>query len=214
MAKTGTGVFSKVFLHNDLYNTTEAEMKELENWKSDPSVRRDTKRVFRPLFNNIQKEKAEAREFNGNVVIRLVGRKDYAGLILLSKRVCHTGKHTGIIRFNEEAIEVRMNEGVTFVATTESGFVVGLSSILIGEVDGAKCGYEFLIMVSRLFQRKGIAEKLFDHTIRWSRENNLTHINATPFSDEGYKFAQSQCNLRQDIECSLNRFGVSSFNLK
>jgi GNAT superfamily N-acetyltransferase len=208
------GAFTKVFLDHDLYNTTEEEMNELENWPDDETVRNEAKGIFRPLFDSIQREKTEARQFSNNIVIRIAKKKDYPGLIILSKRVSHTCKHTGIISFNERSLDVRFRGGIVIVATTQSGFIVGASSFLIDDVNGNKCGYEFLIMVSQMFQRKGIGRKLFDATIDWAQKHNLSHINSTTFSDEGYELADSICKNRKDLECAPNRFGVSSFIIK
>ena len=208
------GAFEKIFLNNDLYNATEEEIMELEKWSTDPSVRKDTKRIYRPLFEDIQMERLETSMFTGELIIRLAEKKDFQDLIRFSRRVIHTGERTGIKKFTVEDLNVRLNEGMMFVATTLSGYIVGVTTMLVGELEGRKCGYESITMVSRLFRRKRIGEKLFDRRIEWARNNELTHINTRRLGEDGIKFLEAMEQEGKDLEFVLNRLGTSSIIIR
>ena len=205
--------FTKVFLKNDLYNATEEEIIELEN-SSDPTVKRETREIFRPIFQDIQREKLEANEFVGELIIRPAEEKDFEEIIRLSKRVNRTGDKTGIRSFSLDDLNCTINEGIMFVATTLSGYIVGVSSMLVGDYEGKKCGYEFTAMVSKLFRHKKVAEKLFNKLINWARNNSLTHINTRRLSEEGFKFLKAIEEKRKDLEFVLNKYGTSSIIIK
>lgn len=204
--------FAKVFIRHDLYDATEEEIKELEN-SLDPTVRRETKDIFRPIFDDIQKEKVKTR-FTGEVVIRPARKGDFEDIIRLSRRVNWTDNRTGIRSFSLEDLNVTLKTGIMFVATIPFGYIAGVSSMLVGDYKGKKCGYESTTMVSRLFRRKGIGQKLFYKRIEWAGRNNLTHINTRHLSEEGFEFLKAIQRKRQDLEFVINRFGTSSIIIK
>lgn len=201
--------FEKIFIKHDLYNTTEEEISELEN-SIDPTVQRETKGIFRPIFEDIRREKLEASEYAGELVIRHAEKKDFEGIIRLSRRVNLTEERTGIRSFSTADLDCTINDGIMFVAATHSGFIVGVSSILVGDLEGKKCGYDFTTMVSRLFRRKMIATRLFNTLIDWARKNGLTHINTRGASKDGFRFLKAVERKRKDLKFAINRFGTSS----
>lgn len=206
--------FEKVFLNNDLYNATEDEIASLEKWPTDSSVRRDARKLYRPLFEDIKRERLETSKFTGELILRLAEKKDFQDLICFSRRVNHTGEETGIKSFTMEDLDIRIKKGVLLIATTQSGYVIGVSTMLVGELGGKKCGYESITMVSRLFRRKGIGKQLFDKRIEWARSNGLTHINTSQLSEDGFKFLEAMEGKREDLEFVLSRFGTSSIIIK
>ena len=201
--------FTKIIVNHDLYNATEEEIIELEN-SIDPVVQKDTRKIFRPLFDDIQREKSEASEYTGELINRVAEKKDFDGIIRLSRRVNWTDDRTGIRSFSTADLNCTINKGIMFVATTHSGYIVGVSSILVGDLEGKKCGYEFTTMVSRLFRRKMIAARLFNKIIDWAQKNSLTHINTRHLSEDGFGFLKAIEQKRKDLKFLLNRFAKSS----
>lgn len=204
--------FNKIFRKKDLYDVTEEEIIELEN-SLDPTIKRETREIFRPIFEDIQKEKKEANEFVGEIIKRPGKKKDFEGIIRLSKRVNWTDDTTGIRSFNLDDLNHTINEGIIHVATTLSGYIIGVSSMLVGDYEGKKCGYEFTMMVSKLFRLKKVGEKLFNKSIDWARNNYLTHINTRHLSEDGFRFLKAIERKRKDLEFVINKYGTSSIIL-
>ena len=202
-----------LFFKKSLYEATEEEIIELET-HDDPLVNKEAKNYSRPMFEDIQREKREAKSFKGKLVIRTVEKKDFEGLIRLSRRVNWLDDNTGIRSYSLEDLRVTINEGIMFVATTISGFIIAASSMLVGDINGKKCGYESTTQVSKLFRRKGVAEKIFTKRIDWARKNEFTHINTRGLSEDGFKFLKAIERKRKDLEFVINRYGISTISLK
>lgn len=79
------GAFEKIFRNHALYNVSKAEIVELEN-SDDQTVQRETKEIFRPIFDDIQKERTEAQGYSG-ITIRLAEKHDFEDIIALSRRI-------------------------------------------------------------------------------------------------------------------------------
>lgn len=198
-----------VYFNKSIYEATEEEIIELEN-HSNSLFSKEATDYIRPIFEDIQIEKSEVKEFVGDLIIRLGEKKDFEGLIRFSRRVNLTGDKTGIRSYSIEDLNVTMSGGVMFLATTLSGYIVGVSSILIAESNGNKFGHEFTIMVSKLFRRKKVAENLFYKLIEHSRNIDLTDISTKSLSVEGLQFFDAMKQKRQDLEFGINRYGGTS----
>ena len=205
--------FTKILRKHDLYGATEEEIIELEN-SPDPTIERETKKIFRPIFEDIQRERVEANAFTGELIIRQAKEEDFEGIIRLSRRVNWTTDNTGIRSFSVDDLNYTVNQGEMFVATTDSGYIVGVSSMLVGDLDGKKCGYESTTMVSKLFRRRKVGTRLFNKRINWARNNGLTHINTRHLSEEGFKFLKLIEQKRKDLRFALNKYGTSSILIK
>ncbi len=201
--------FKKIIINQDLYNATEEEIVELEN-SLDSTVERETREIFRPLFDDIQKEKSEAGQSAGGLIVRPAEKKDSEGIIRLSRRVNITGETTGFRTFSSDDLDRIMEEGMMLLATTRSGYIVGCSSVLVGDLEGKKCGYEFTTMVSKLFRRRQIATELFNKLIDWAQKEGFTHINTRHVSDDGFGLLKAIEQKRKDLKFILNRFVKSS----
>ncbi|MDH5690221.1 MAG: GNAT family N-acetyltransferase [Candidatus Bathyarchaeota archaeon] len=205
--------FIKIFHKHDLYGAEEDEITDLEK-SPDPTVERETREIFRPLFEDIQRERLEANEYAGDPIVRLAEKRDFEGIIRLSRRVNLTDDATGIRSFSSSDLDFTVSNGVTFVATTRSGYVIGVSSMLVGHLEGKKCGYEFTTMVSRLFRRKSVATKLFNELVNWARRNGLTHINTRHLSEDGCRFLEAVEQELRNLKFVINKYSTTSIILQ
>jgi len=201
-------VFQKIIIEHRLYEATKKDMNELKNWP-DPDVVRDYE-LFYPIFRDIQKEKEESITFTGEIIIRQATMKDKEKIIKLSNRIFYGEKYEGIKRITNEDLFIYLNNGKVFVATTKTGYIVGVHIIRIGDINGKPCGWEELIIVSRCFRRKGIGKKLFNNLINWAKEKGLSHINTRGLTKDGFEFFKSMKKERTDLKININRFGISS----
>ena len=213
MVVNGMNSFTKIIRNKDLYNATEEEILDLEN-SIDPTVRRETGDIWRPLFEDVQKEKKEAKQFTGEFIIREVEENDFEELIRFSRKVNWLDDETHIRSFTIADLRTIENQGVIFIVTTSSGYIIGTSCMLVGDYRGRKAGYEFTMMVSKLFRRKGVGEKLFERKIEWAWENNVTHINTRGLSEYGVRFLEAMKRKRRDLEFVINEYGTSSIIIK
>ena len=160
--------YIKVFENLDLYNTTENEMKQLENFE-DPTVAREARELFRPIFDDIRREKQE-KKTHTKIIIRKTQKSDEEGLIALSNRVQWSGFYRERMPLTKYDLEYARNRRITFVATTQSNYIIGLSTLVVEDFDDERSGTNALIMVSEAFRRKKIATRLFDAIIKWSEK--------------------------------------------
>jgi hypothetical protein len=126
--------FNKIIRNHRLYEATIEDMEELKNWP-DPAVVRNYE-LYIPIFKDIQTEKEEAEKFMENIIIRQANEDDKEEVINLSNRLFYGEKYEGIKRITDKDFFIYIKTGKIFVATTESGYVVGVHIIRIGDAKG------------------------------------------------------------------------------
>lgn len=200
--------YEKVFQKNNLYSVTSKEMKTLCR-HLDPSVRGDTRKIFLPVFKLIEQERKRIDSYDGKINVKIAESEDFDDIMNLINRVEHDGDRTGIQHWSKKDLEVRLKNGIILVAETASGYIVGLFSMMVKEEFQRKFGYDSVIMVSKLFRGKGIADQLFDKLIIWAKENNLTEIKIETLSDAGRKHIESVKKRRTELKITVaNEFST------
>lgn len=193
----------------DLYNITEKEIEELKNWNWNQTITEKIQEIY-DIYDDIQIEEEEQNK-KGKIIIRKATGSDFEGIIKLYKRFIQGDKKIPAI--NKSWVHYRLGNGVIIIATTESGYIVGLASFLVDEYRG-RYGYDFIIIVSKLHMDLGIEYELFDAITEWSEKQALSQFSTFSLIDKESEFVKHLAKTRENIKIGYGNIGIVCFYIE
>ena len=160
-----------------------------------------------------RQEKEEVQKFNGKVNLAYVLPSDKDSIMQLSSLCYYTNECDDLNLYTSEYFDLRLKSGKIVLAKTESNYIVGFSDFkLVKQENGQYIAYDWIILVRKLFRRKKIAIQLVDEVVSWLRQNNISSINISGFSDKGYAHSHAYLAKHSDLSLSGSRFLLATLS--
>ena len=205
--------FENVLGQGKLYEITDDEIDRLLA-SSDQFLVNEIKTIWLPLIMQARREKKEVQNFNGKMKLAYALPSDKESIMQLSSLCYFTNECDDLNLYTPEYFDHRLKSGKILLVKTESNYLVGFSDFKMVKQENGQCiTYDWTLLVRKLFRRKKIAFQLVDEVVTWLRKNNISSINISGFSDDGYAFIHAYLAEHPELSLSGSRFLLSTLTL-
>ena len=204
--------FENVLGQGKLYEITDDEINRLLA-SSDQVLVNEIKTIWLPLIMQARREKDEVQNFNGKVHLTFALPSDKDSIMQLSSLCYYTNECDDLNLYTSEYFDLRLKSGKILLIKTESNYLVGFSDFkMVKQENGEYITYDWTLLVRKLFRRKKIAFQLVDEVVTWLKQNNISSINISGFSDDGYSFIHAYLAKHPELSLSGSRFLLATLS--